>query len=77
MFEAIISQVRTGRIERKSFATMSEAEQYISRKQNKLINRKRNGVPRPVSLGDYRMEVVFRACAEIRQVLAEAKAKAA
>jgi hypothetical protein len=78
MFEALISQVKSGRVKRKLFETLSAAEAHVAREKDKLLNRKRKGVPCPVSLGDYRMEVIFRECAAILAVDAgHRKARAA
>ena len=64
MFEVIISQLRTGRVERKQFGTREEAEQYLLRAEQKLLT------PRPrqkriPSLRDYRLEIQYRVCSSV------------
>jgi len=56
MFEVIFSKVKTGKVERKLFATLEEAESYRARREEKLLTPKRPG-QRPPSLGDFRFEV--------------------
>jgi hypothetical protein len=68
MFEVIICRVKTGRIQRKLFETREEAEQHIRATEDKLVNRMRNGVPAPVSLRDYRMEIHPREFPEVHPV---------
>jgi hypothetical protein len=56
MFEVIISQVKTGRVERRQFGTLEEAEQYASQREEKIL-RPRPNQRRVPSLRDWRIEV--------------------
>ena len=61
MFEVIISMVRSGKVERKSFGTREEAENYVTyREQRYLYNPKVKHWNRR-SLRDLRTEINFRA----------------
>jgi hypothetical protein len=60
MFEVIISKVRSGKVERKSFGTREEAESYVAyREQSYLYNPKVKYWNRR-SLRDLRVEINFR-----------------
>jgi hypothetical protein len=52
MFEVIISSVKTGRVQRKQFATRDAADAHVRRHEDKLTM-----AQRPRSLGDFRVEV--------------------
>jgi hypothetical protein len=56
MFEVVFSKVKTGKVERKLFATLEEAEAYRARREEKLLTPKRPGQRVP-SLGEFRFEV--------------------
>jgi hypothetical protein len=55
MFELIISNVRTGRVQRKFFPTRGAADRAVARHEERLT-----GGKRPRSLGEYRVEVRYR-----------------
>jgi hypothetical protein len=59
VFEVIISQVKTGRVERRQFGTREEAEQYLACTEERLLTPRPNRKRIP-SLSDYRFEVQYR-----------------
>lgn len=59
MYEVIISQVRTGKIQRAYFPTRADAEKYVSKREEQIVLPKRAG-SKPGSLRDYRMEICYR-----------------
>jgi hypothetical protein len=69
MFEVIVSHIRTGRVQRKVFASRDKAERHIARKEEQLLSGKR-----PQSLRDYRMEIHFRDVPQVRPALVPATA---
>ena len=76
MFEAVISQVKTGRVQRQLFGTRDEAEKYLAATEEKLVNPPKKWNKRaqewqeqkPKSMRDYRMEIVHRDCPAVVQV---------
>jgi hypothetical protein len=62
MFEVVISQVRTGKVERKVFETREQAEAYVALREAKILAPRRDGSPSRRSLRDFRMEIQFRDC---------------
>jgi hypothetical protein len=75
MFEAVISVVKTGRVQRQLFATRDEAERFLAVAEDRLVNppKKWNTKTqtwqeqKPRSLRDYRMEIVYRDCPAVAQ----------
>ena len=67
MFEVIFSKVKTGKVERRLFATLEEASAYRARREEKLLTPKRPN-QRPPSLGDFRFEVRRVQAAVVRPV---------
>jgi hypothetical protein len=65
MFEVIISRLKTGRVERKQFGTREEAEQYLARTEEKLLQPRRGQRQWVPSLRDYRLEIVYREPAQV------------
>jgi hypothetical protein len=57
MFEVIISLVRTGKVERRTFETREDAENYLSWREEKFLTG-RGSAKR--SMRDIRLEVVRR-----------------
>ena len=82
MFEAVISVVKTGRVQRQLFATRDEAERYLAVVEERLINppkkwnerQQRWQSPKPRSLRDYRLEIVPRDCPAVVRVPERVKA---
>jgi hypothetical protein len=76
MFEAIVSQVKTGRVQRKLFETREQAEKFLAETEERLVNppkmwdvRRDEWVqPKPRSLRDYRLEIAYREPATIVKV---------
>jgi hypothetical protein len=70
MFEAVISAVKTGRVQRQLFATRDEAERFLAVTEDRLVNppKKWNAKTqtwqeqKPRSMRNYRMEIVYRDC---------------
>jgi hypothetical protein len=68
MFEAVISQVKTGRVQRQLFGTRDEAEKFLAAEEERLVNPKPQWStkkdqwvqPKPKSMREYRMEIQFR-----------------
>lgn len=62
MFEVIISKVRSGKVERKSFGTREEAEQYVAYREERYLNDPKVKPARRAmrSLRDLRMEINYR-----------------
>jgi hypothetical protein len=78
MFEVIISTVKTGRVERKGFDSRSEADAFVARWEDRILNAKRrDGTPLNRSLADYRVEVRYRELPAVRPVPRPAPAAAA
>lgn len=66
MFEVIISHVLTGKVRRAQFATRDEAERYLQREEQRVLNG-RYALQR--SLRDYRMEIHYRQPPVLRPLL--------
>jgi hypothetical protein len=76
MFEVIISQVRTGRVERHPFGSLAEAELYAAGREEKLLRPRRAG-HKPRSQQDLRIEIQYHECATVRPLSRPAIANAA
>ena len=83
MFEAVVSMVKTGRVERRLFDTRDEAERYLAVVEERLVNpparwsekMQRWQQQKPRSLRDYRMEIVFRDAPAVLAVPTRVKAR--
>ena len=76
MFEAVISAVKTGRVQRQLFETRDEAERFLAVVEDRLVNPPKRWNARQQewqeqkarSLRDYRMEIVYRDCPAVVRV---------
>lgn len=83
MFEAIVSQVKTGRVQKQLFETREEAEKFLAEAEERIVNPppvwdKRQmewRQPKPKSMREFRLEIVYREPATIVKVAERIKAR--
>jgi len=83
MFEAVVSAVKTGRVQRQLFATRDEAERFLAVVEDRLVNPPKRWDARqqewreqkPKSMRDFRMEIVYRDCPAVVQAEEQVKTR--
>jgi hypothetical protein len=56
MFEVILCNIHSGKVEHGLFATRTQAEDHVRAIEERILSRK----PRPGSLRDWRIEIIYR-----------------